>query len=96
MTTRWVKQFFISASVALKNSRIFQNESSHSSVKESEFADNRSKRFDFLLKQTEIFSHFMPGGTSKITPEKKKKPGKKPATEADTSTSKLDTSDPAE
>lgn len=32
---------------------------------------NRSKRFDFLLKQTEIFSHFMPG-TNKITPEKKK------------------------
>lgn len=32
---------------------------------------NRSKRFDFLLKQTEIFSHFMPG-SNKITPEKKK------------------------
>lgn len=33
--------------------------------------DNRSKRFEFLLKQTEIFSHFMPG-SNKITPEKKK------------------------
>lgn len=32
---------------------------------------NRSKRFDFLLKQTEIFSHFMPG-SGKLTPEKKK------------------------
>lgn len=36
---------------------------------------NRSKRFDFLLKQTEIFSHFMPG-SGKLTPEKKK-PGRK-------------------
>jgi hypothetical protein len=39
--------------------------------------NNRSKRFDFLLKQTEIFSHFMPGSTSKLTPEKKKKGRKK-------------------
>lgn len=38
--------------------------------------NNRSKRFDFLLKQTEIFSHFMPG-SNKITPEKKKS-GRKP------------------
>ena len=33
--------------------------------------NNRSKRFDFLLKQTEIFSHFMPGSNKK-TPDKKK------------------------
>jgi hypothetical protein len=38
--------------------------------------DNRAKRFDFLLKQTEVFSHFM-GGTKaksplKMKPEKKK------------------------
>lgn len=32
---------------------------------------NRGKRFDFLLKQTEIFSHFMPS-SGKLTPEKKK------------------------
>jgi SWI/SNF-related matrix-associated actin-dependent regulator of chromatin subfamily A member 5 len=38
---------------------------------------NRSKRFDFLLKQTEIFSHFMPGSSNKITPEKKKSGRKK-------------------
>lgn len=41
---------------------------------------NRSKRFDFLLKQTEIFSHFMPGNTGKITPEKKKSGRKKEET----------------
>lgn len=45
-------------------------------MEKSDFDTNRSKRFDFLLKQTEIFSHFMPG-SSKITPEKKKKPGRK-------------------
>ena len=43
--------------------------------------DNRAKRFDFLLKQTEVFSHFM-GGTNKaksplkVKPEKKQKKGK--------------------
>lgn len=52
-----------------------QNESSSNpSGKETDTAEtNRTKRFEFLLKQTEIFSHFMPGSTSsKITPEKKK------------------------
>jgi SWI/SNF-related matrix-associated actin-dependent regulator of chromatin subfamily A member 5 len=61
----------------------FQNESSvPSSNKETDIDTNRSKRFDFLLKQTEIFSHFMPG-SSKITPEKKKKPGRKKEAEAE-------------
>lgn len=40
---------------------------------------NRVKRFEFLLKQTEIFSHFMPGSSNtKLTPEKpEKKKGRK-------------------
>jgi DNA-binding domain len=53
-----------------------------SSNKETDIDTNRSKRFDFLLKQTEIFSHFMPG-SSKITPEKKKKPGRKKEVEVE-------------
>ena len=40
---------------------------------------NRSKRFDLLLKQTEIFSHFMPG-SGKLTPEKKEETKKKEPT----------------
>lgn len=39
---------------------------------------DRGKRFDFLLKQTEIFSHFMSqnpkGGTKPKTGRPKKKP----------------------
>ena len=43
--------------------------------------DGRAKRFDYLLKQTEVFSHFMGGSGKaksplKMKPEKKKKPGK--------------------
>ena len=38
--------------------------------------DNRAKRFDFLLKQTEVFSHFM-GGTNKAKSPLKVKPDKK-------------------
>lgn len=77
-----------------------QNESSaqSSSNKETDIDNNRSKRFDFLLKQTEIFSHFMPG-SSKITPEKKKKPGRKKEErpEPEDDKEKMDTSiDPAE
>lgn len=61
---------------------IIQNESSaQSSNKETDMGDNRSKRFEFLLKQTEIFSHFMPG-SNKITPEKKKTGRKKVVDEA--------------
>lgn len=80
--------------------KIAQNESSApSSAKETDIDTNRSKRFDFLLKQTEIFSHFMPGGsTSKVTPEKKKKPGKKkeeePEIEPEQDLQDLDNSDP--
>lgn len=79
-----------------------QNESSaqSSSNKETDIDTNRSKRFDFLLKQTEIFSHFMPGSSSKITPEKKKKPGRKKEKDVDEEKEKLDSSidpnDPAE
>lgn len=77
----------------------FQNESSaqSSSNKESDFDTNRSKRFDFLLKQTEIFSHFMPG-SSKLTPEKKAKAGRKKEKEKEEEEEeKHDTSiDPAE
>ena len=69
-----------------------QNESSApSSAKETDIDTNRSKRFDFLLKQTEIFSHFMPGSTSKLTPEKKKKPGRKKEKEEEP---ELERSDP--
>ena len=91
---RWVKcanDFFLSQSVfdynkniflfSIKNfENIFKNESrTSSSHKETDFETNRTKRFDFLLKQTEIFSHFMPGSNSKtgVTPEKKKKVGRK-------------------
>ena len=43
--------------------------------------DGRAKRFDFLLKQTEVFAHFMGGSGKaksplKMKPEKKKKPSK--------------------
>ena len=49
--------------------------------------DNRAKRFDFLLKQTEVFSHFM-GGTKaksplKMKPVKEKKKAGKNAKEGD-------------
>lgn len=68
------KYFFLKLASNIKK----QNESSGlSSAKETDIDTNRSKRFDFLLKQTEIFSHFMPGSSSKLTPEKKKKPGRK-------------------
>ncbi|KAI1289743.1 SWI/SNF-related matrix-associated actin-dependent regulator of chromatin subfamily A member 5 [Halotydeus destructor] len=42
---------------------------------ESKVSGDRSKRFDFLLKQTEIFSHFM---TPDVKPTTKAKPGRKP------------------
>jgi len=42
--------------------------------------DNRAKRFDFLLKQTEVFSHFM-GGTKAKSPLKMK-PVKEPKKKA--------------
>lgn len=35
--------------------------------------DGRAKRFDYLLKQTEVFSHFM-GGTKAKSPLKMKEP----------------------
>lgn len=49
------------------NVLIFQNESSSDTIssrgKETDFENkienDRSKRFDYLLQQTEIFSHFM-------------------------------------
>jgi SWI/SNF-related matrix-associated actin-dependent regulator of chromatin subfamily A member 5 len=43
-------------------------------------SEDRSKRFDFLLKQTEIFSHFMTSGNqgSTQTVAPKGKPGRKP------------------
>ena len=63
---------------------------------------NRSKRFDFLLKQTEIFSHFMPG-SGKLTPEKKKSGRKKeekkqPQTQSQTANAAANSApiDPAE
>lgn len=76
-----------------------QNESSaQSSAKEADIDTNRSKRFDFLLKQTEIFSHFMPGSSSsKLSPEKKKKPGRKKEKEEELDPDRSDPSiDPAE
>ncbi|KAG5684431.1 hypothetical protein PVAND_013665 [Polypedilum vanderplanki] len=39
---------------------------------DKEVDHNRDKRFEFLLKQTEIYSHFVTGTSNKITPEKKK------------------------
>ncbi|KAF6206099.1 hypothetical protein GE061_017324 [Apolygus lucorum] len=42
---------------------------------ESKIANDRSKRFDFLLKQTEIFSHFMTNQGKQASPTKPK-PGR--------------------
>ncbi|XP_017778534.1 PREDICTED: chromatin-remodeling complex ATPase chain Iswi isoform X2 [Nicrophorus vespilloides] len=39
---------------------------------ETKLETDRGKRFDFLLKQTEIFSHFMSSQNSKTTPKGKK------------------------
>lgn len=39
---------------------------------ENKIAADSGKRFDYLLKQTEIFSHFMSGAGSKTSPEKPK------------------------
>lgn len=38
---------------------------------ETKLENDRSKRFDFLLKQTEIFSHFMTSQQNKGTPKPK-------------------------
>ena len=38
--------------------------------------DGRSKRFDYLLKQTEVFSHFMGGANKAKSPLKVKQPGR--------------------
>ncbi|CAO1385409.1 unnamed protein product [Diamesa serratosioi] len=74
------------------------NESSAiSSVKETDFESNRRNRFDFLLKQTEIFSHFMPSGgnASKTTPPKPK-PGRKKEKAAEKIIEDEDGLDPAD
>lgn len=42
---------------------------------------DRSRRFDFLLKQTEIFSHFMTAANNHPKSPTKVKPGKKKAAE---------------
>lgn len=42
---------------------------------DTKIVEDRCKRFDYLLKQTEIFSHFM---TSGVNPNAKGKPGRKP------------------
>lgn len=44
---------------------------------ENKIASDRGKRFEYLLKQTEIFSHFMSGASGK-SPEKPKGRPKKP------------------
>ncbi|XP_017490959.1 PREDICTED: chromatin-remodeling complex ATPase chain Iswi-like [Rhagoletis zephyria] len=49
----------------------------NSSDFDSKIKEDRSKRFDFLLKQTEIFSHFMTTGinpTESTTPKRGRKP----------------------
>jgi DNA-binding domain len=47
--------------------------------------DDQGKRFDFLLKQTEIFSHFITGGKTAEESEEKRGRKKKGATPASTS-----------
>ena len=39
--------------------------------------DGRTKRFDYLLKQTEVFSHFMGGSSKAKSPLKVKQPAPK-------------------
>ncbi|CAG9859824.1 unnamed protein product [Phyllotreta striolata] len=65
------------------NSELGQNESSSDATSKGEefdmkVASDRSKRFDFLLKQTEIFSHFMNQSKTPTKPKtgrpKKEKP----------------------
>ena len=41
--------------------------------------DGRTKRFDYLLKQTEVFSHFMGGSSKAKSPLKVKQPKQKSA-----------------
>ncbi|CRL05181.1 CLUMA_CG018148, isoform A [Clunio marinus] len=48
-----------------------------SSDMETDFKSNRGKRFDFLLKQTEIFSNFL-ADSSNMSPDQKKFKKKKP------------------
>ena len=43
---------------------------------------DRTKRFDFLLKQTEIFTHFM-SNSIKLSPTKSKKTSKKKTANAE-------------
>ncbi|RWS11514.1 SWI/SNF-related matrix-associated actin-dependent regulator of chromatin subfamily A member 5-like isoform X1 [Dinothrombium tinctorium] len=45
---------------------------------EEKLSEDRAKRFDYLLKQTEIFSHFMTSGTQGKDANKIKGPGRKP------------------
>lgn len=62
-----------------------QNESAETTTssggKETEFDNkietDRGKRFDFLLKQTEIFTHFMTNAAKKSPPKSKGRPKKK-------------------
>lgn len=44
---------------------------------ENKIASDSGKRFDYLLKQTEIFSHFMSGASSKTPDKPKGRPKKK-------------------
>lgn len=43
---------------------------------DTKVSEDRSKRFDYLLEQTEIFAHFMTSGQK--SGEQKAKPGRKP------------------
>jgi DNA-binding domain len=94
------KKSIILVALTLKNpafSLSFQNESSSdaasSNTKETDFDSkietDRGKRFDFLLKQTEIFSHFVstansvPKSPLKVKPGRQKKEKKEKADDAD-------------
>lgn len=48
-------------------------------------SEDRSKRFDYLLQQTEIFAHFMTSGV-KPGEQQKAKPGRKPKVAPDSDT----------
>jgi len=45
---------------------------------DAKLSEDRAKRFGYLLKQTEIFSHFMTSGTQGECKDIKPKPGRKP------------------
>lgn len=68
---QWVKWRFLFWHCHIFLINIFQIKASKSSKKEVLNDVNLSKRFEFLLKQTEIFSHFITGSNNK-TPKKKK------------------------